>query len=220
VTTETTDHKPPVIYEVKIDKEIFKTKDPTPTGRDLLLLAGKTPPDQFAIYRKPRDGRPIRIELNERVDLREPGIERFVTLPLDQTEGLGGRRQFSLPADDIAWLNGQGFQYELVLEGGVPRVIVYSLALPAGYTVDRADVNVRIDPGYPDTQIDMAYFYPALARKDGRPIGATAVDRFDGKVWQRWSRHRTPANPWRPGVDNLSTHFALIDHWLARELAK
>lgn len=102
----------------------------------------------------------------------------------------------------------------------MPRVIVYGLTLPAGYTVERVDVNVRIDPGYADVQIDMAYVYPPLARKDGRPISATCPDQFDGKVWQRWSRHRTPANPWRPDVDNLSTHFALIDHWLVRELAK
>jgi hypothetical protein len=220
VTTETSDqHKPPKFYEVKIDKEVLKTTDPTPTGRDLLLLAEKVPPEQYAIYRKPKEGPPIRIELNERVDLREPGVERFVTLPLDQTEGLGGRRQFSLPADDVAWLDAQGFHYELVLEG-VPRVVVYNFALPPGYTTDRVDVNVRIEPGYPDAQIDMAYFYPALARKNGRPIGATSPDGFDGKVWQRWSRHRTPKNPWRPGVDNLSTHFALIEHWLTRELAK
>ena len=219
MTAETSAHKPPVIYKVQIDKDIFETKEPTPTGRDLLLLAGKLPPEQFAIYQKAKGGRPVRVELNERVDLREPGIERFVTLPLDQTEGLGGRRQFILPADDTAWLDAQSFQYELVRDGA-QRVVVYGLTLPAGYSVERVDVNVRIDPGYPDVQIDMAYVYPPLARKDGRPIGATCPDQFDGKVWQRWSRHRTPANPWRPGVDNLSTHFALIDHWLVRELAK
>jgi hypothetical protein len=66
----------------------------------------------------------------------------------------------------------------------------------------------------------MAYFYPALARANGRPIPATTTDTFDGKVWQRWSRHRTSANPWRPGIDNLATHFGLIEHWLTRELQK
>jgi hypothetical protein len=219
VTADPTSHKPPTIYKVQIDKPFYETKDPTPTGRDLLLLAGKVPPEQFAIYRKPKEGPPIRVELNERVDLREPGVERFVTLPLDQTEGLGARRQFMLPAEDTAWLDAQAFQYDLVVDG-TPRVVVYGIALPTGYIIDRVDVNVRIDPGYPDAQIDMAYFYPALARKDGRAIRATSPDRFDGKVWQRWSRHRTPANPWRPGVDNLSTHFALIEHWLKRELVK
>jgi hypothetical protein len=216
---EANSHKPPPIYRVQIDKPIFETTNPTPTGRELLILAHKQPPEQFAIYRKPKEGKPIRVELNEHVDLREPGVERFVTLPLDQTEGLGNRRQFGLPADDTAWLDAQPLPYELIAEG-VPRVVLYGLCLPSGYTLDRADVNVRIEPGYPDTQIDMAYFYPALVRQDGREIRAVSSDSFDGKIWQRWSRHRTPTNPWRPGVDNLSTHFELVGHWLMRELTK
>lgn len=219
MTEEITSHEPPVTYKIQIDKPFFEIKDPTPSGRELLILAGKVPPEQFAIYRKPKVGPPVRIELNERVDLREPGIERFVTLPLDQTEGLERRRQFALPVEDASWLESQHFDFELIVEG-VPRVIVYGFSLPAGYTANTVDINVRIEPGYPDAQIDMAYFFPALSRISGKPIGAVSPDTFDGKVWQRWSRHRTPANPWRPGVDNLSTHFALIEHWLAHEATK
>ncbi len=187
----------------------------------MLEIAGKLPPENYALYLKPKQGAPIRIELNSTVDLREPGKERFVTLPLDQTEGLGAdRREFDLPAEDAEWLEGLAKRYELVREGAVLRILVYGLEVPAGYNVPEVDVNVRIEAGYPEAQIDMAYFYPALARQDGRAIGALATDSFDGKVWQRWSRHRTPANPWRPGLDNLATHFALIEDWLARELRK
>ncbi|PTE10066.1 multiubiquitin domain-containing protein [Mesorhizobium helmanticense] len=207
-------------YKVQIDKQKFETDNPTPTARELLTLAGKVPVEHFALYLKDK-GQPKRLELDERVDLREPGVEKFVTLPLDQTEGLGaGRRQFSLPQEDEEWLESLGLIYELVAEGGTPRVIIYGWVLPAGYKVEKADINVRIDPGYPDAQIDMVYFSPALVRRDGRAIAATSDDSFDGKVWQRWSRHRTSANPWRPGLDSLSTHFALIDDWLARELRK
>lgn len=209
------------IYKVQIDKSVFELTTPTPTGRELLKLAGKAPAEQFAIYEKPQGGgQPIRIGLDQHVDLRKPGIERFVTLPLDQTEGLTSRRHFSLPADDMAWLESLGLKYELATEGGVLRVVIYDLPIPRGYSVDRVDVNVRIEPGYPDTQIDMAYFYPKLCRTDGRAIAAICDDPFDGKTWQRWSRHRTPANPWRPGIDNLTTHFALIESWLVREAIK
>ena len=100
------------------------------------------------------------------------------------------------------------------------RVVVRSFPLPPGYTYQAVDVNVRIEPGYPDTQIDMAYFHPALARTSGHAIPALSDDAFDGQTWQRWSRHRTPANPWRPGIDNLATHFALIEDWLTRELRR
>ncbi len=130
------------------------------------------------------------------------------------------RRQFALPSEDMEWLESQQLRYELVSEGGAPRVIVHDFPVPPGYNVGSVAVNVRIEPGYPDSQIDMVYFYPALARVDGRALTAISNDNFDGKTWQRWSRHRTPANPWRPGIDNLATHFALIQDWLARELKK
>lgn len=130
------------------------------------------------------------------------------------------RRQFTLPAEDLEWLESQGFEYELVVESAVFRVVINDLKVPAGYNIDKVMVNVRIEAGYPDNQIDMAYFYPGLTRADGKPINALSTDSFDGKVWQRWSRHRTPANPWRPGIDNLSTHFALINDWMERELTK
>lgn len=130
------------------------------------------------------------------------------------------RRDFSLPEEDMEWLQSLGRPYELVQENGVRRVVLLEWPVPDGYTADCVSINVRIDAGYPDSQIDMAYFFPPLARRDGRAIGSLADDAFDGRNWQRWSRHRTPANPWRPGVDNLSTHFVLVDEWLARELRK
>jgi len=130
------------------------------------------------------------------------------------------RRQFALPAEDMEWLESMGKPFELVAEGGSPRVIIHDWPVPPGYNMASVSANVRIEPGYPDAQLDMVYFFPALALQCGRSIGAIAQDQFDGKTWQRWSRHRTPANPWRPGTDNLSTHFALILEWLARETRK
>jgi len=212
--------RPPVLFKIQIDKQLHDVRDATPTGRFLLELAGKKPPEQFALYLKPKGGQPKRIGLDETVDLRAPGVERFVTLPLDQTEGLEMRKQFSLPAEDIEWLESQKLPYELVSEGGALRVVVHNFPIPTGYNLATVTANVRIEPGYPDTQIDMVYFYPAISRQDGKSITALANDSFDGKSWQRWSRHRTPANPWRPGVDSLATHFALVQDWLVRELSK
>lgn len=77
----------PRFYKVLIEKTQYDVHEPTPTGRELLTIAGKQPPDQFAIYLKLPGQQPKRIGLDETVDLREPGVERFVTLPLDQTEG-------------------------------------------------------------------------------------------------------------------------------------
>lgn len=214
-------NKPPKVYKIQIDKVTFEVSQRLITGRELLTLAGKTPPEQFAVYLKVPGAQPQRIGLDVQVDLEEPGKEKFVTLPLDQTEGLGmPRRQFALPAEDMEWLENCGHEFELVAESGVLRVVIHKLPLPDGYNVGSVDVNLRIDPGYPDSQIDMAYFFPDLQRKDGKAIGAVSPDTFDGKTWQRWSRHRTGANPWRPGLDNLATHMALVEDWLKRELTK
>ncbi len=207
-------------YKVQIDKDFFEAPVSRMTGRELLELADKKPAESYAIYLKVKGGQPERIDLDQKIDLSVPGVERFVTLPLDQTEGFSGRRQFTLPQDDLDWLNNAPYRYELVVEGGVLRVVLYGFRIPDGYLQSVAEVNVRIDPGYPDTQIDMVYVHPALQRTDGRPIAATSTDDFDGKLWQRWSRHRTLANPWRPGVDNLSTHFGLIEYWFSNELKK
>lgn len=75
------------VYKVQIDRNVFEFATSLVTGRDLLLRAGKTPPEQFGIYLKTKGNQPMRLPLDEKVDLREPGRERFVTLPLDQTEG-------------------------------------------------------------------------------------------------------------------------------------
>ena len=77
-----------------------------------------------------------------------------------------------------------------------------------------------IPDNYSDSQIDMVYFNPHLARADGRAIGALATQTIAGVSWQRWSRHRTGANPWRPGVDDVASHLALVDEWLRREFSK
>lgn len=130
------------------------------------------------------------------------------------------RREFQLPERDVDFLETTGLPWEAVRDGRLGRVILHDYSLPAGLKPDVVTLNLRIEPGYPDTQIDMVYFLPHVARIDGQAIGALANDQFDGKTWQRWSRHRTSKNPWRPGVDDLSTHMALVRYWLERELKK
>ena len=74
-------------YIIRIDKTKYEVTKPTITGRELLILAGKQPVERFAVYEKRKGGGTERIALDQAVDLRQPGLERFVTLPLDQTEG-------------------------------------------------------------------------------------------------------------------------------------
>src|SRR5688500_10304929 len=108
------DKKPPKAkkYRIRIDKEHFVVEKPGLTGRELLLLAGKQPEcyDIFQIVRK--NPKPQKIGLNEYVDFTTPGIERFVTLPKEQKDGRGSRQSFSLPAEDVDFLENKGLQWE------------------------------------------------------------------------------------------------------------
>jgi hypothetical protein len=84
-----TDRKPPRArsYRIRVDREHLVVHAETITGRGILELAGKVPPERFTLRQKLRGGHLRKIELDGVVDLREPGVECFKTLPRDQTEG-------------------------------------------------------------------------------------------------------------------------------------
>jgi hypothetical protein len=58
---------------------------PNPTGRQILVLAGKDPTTTML---NQKIGKAFKaIGLNEKVDLTACGVERFTTLPNEQSEG-------------------------------------------------------------------------------------------------------------------------------------
>jgi len=129
------------------------------------------------------------------------------------------RRMFRLPEADEDHLNLAGLRWETIVEGAARWLLVHAAPVAPGYNVTIADRAFSIDAGYPSSQIDMVYFHPSLSRLDGRTIAALSTTTIDGRTFQRWSRHRTPANPWRPGIDDISTHMLQVDQWLEREFA-
>ncbi len=74
-------------YKIRIDNEKYVVEKDEMTGRQLLELAESQPVNQFAIFQRLKGGQTQKIEYNEVVSFRSKGIERFMTLPLDQTEG-------------------------------------------------------------------------------------------------------------------------------------
>lgn len=216
VTNETPVPKGWRYFLLKIDRKKYKWDRVSITGRELLELAGKTPVEKFQINQRFRFNRVEQVELDERVDLATCGVERFLTLPLDQTEGKP-KRAFQLPEEDVDFLDGLENEWETISEGARRWLVIRDVKLPEGYNSKTADVALMVAAGYPAAQIDMAYFFPALTRKDGRGIRALTMQTIEGKSYQRWSRHRTSQNPWRPGIDNISTHFMLVKNWLVRE---
>ena len=73
-------------YKIKVDREKYVTDQESLTGREILALAGKTPHSRYQLNQKSK-GTVKKINYDEVVDFTLPGIERFMTLPLDQTEG-------------------------------------------------------------------------------------------------------------------------------------
>src|SRR5688572_26257689 len=130
------------------------------------------------------------------------------------------RRDFTLPDPDSEFLDALGLPWEAVSEGKINWILVHEVPVPDGYTTSTVSVALWIQPGYPVVQIDMAYFYPHLQLASRAPIAAITFQQVGDKLFQRWSRHRTASNPWRPGVDGVSTHLSCVRFWLERELRK
>lgn len=130
------------------------------------------------------------------------------------------RRQFDLLPQDQKFLDEYKLPWETIFDGS-QWVLIHEFRTPDGYNHPCVTAAIRLETGYPVTALDMVYFFPAVARKDGQPIGAADSPQvIDGKTYQRWSRHRTAANPWMPGRDDLGAHIFLIEDWLEREFEK
>jgi len=205
-------------YKIKIDKAKYVVDQSTITGREILELAGKTPYTKWQLNQRLKGGSVIKVGYDDVVDLTTPGIEKFQTLPLDQTDGEELRKQFSLPEEDMEFLENINIRYETIVERNTRWLLLLNFSVPIGYNNKSVKAAFKIDNGYPVSQLDMVYFSPPLARNDNRQIKALSNQVIDGVIFQRWSRHRTPQNPWRPGVDDLSTHISLAKYWLDREL--
>jgi hypothetical protein len=130
------------------------------------------------------------------------------------------RREFQLPDEDEDFLNDRQYDWETVVDEESQWLMIHGWTLPPGYSESGVSVALLVPPSYPDGQIDMMYLRPAVARLDGKAIGALADQPIRGETWQRWSRHRTAENPWIMGTDNVSSHLTLVDDWFKREFER
>lgn len=208
-------------YRYRVNKQHFVVETPELTREQILENANLVPTSQYRLRLKRREGPPEEIKPGQTVHLREHGVERFIAQPTEVQDGLETRREFTLAAEDCAFLDSLNLRWEALRNTNRLWVIIYGLPMPPGYRVTAVDVVIEIAPGYPTSQLDMAYFNPPLSRADGKPIPcADAVEHLDGKSWQRWSRHRIGTAVWVPGVDNLESHFAYVQDWLTREIER
>lgn len=72
-------------YLIRVDKTRIIFDVPNPSGRQILVRAGKDPATTMLNQKIGKAFKPI--GLDEKVDLTACGVERFTTLPNEQTEG-------------------------------------------------------------------------------------------------------------------------------------
>ncbi len=74
-------------YRIRIDRKQHVVDHAHPTGRELLVLAERIPPESWRLDQILRGGAAKQIGLDEKVDLTVKGVERFVTTPRQVQEG-------------------------------------------------------------------------------------------------------------------------------------
>lgn len=81
--------KPPKAkaYRVRIDRDHYIFRESNPTREEILEKANRLPVEMYTLRLKLHGGGFDRIDKGERVDLTRHGVEKFKTLPNDQTEG-------------------------------------------------------------------------------------------------------------------------------------
>lgn len=134
-----------------------------------------------------------------------------------------------LPKIDQDFLENLGLPYCLILNGSYIDVVISNVSInPKFYSLEGiisdkpvCQLMIKLPPGYPNSQIDMTYFYPALQVIDSRIIRNTHIHPSygtDGYAWQRWSRHRTGESTWDPRRDCIATHLMYTEAFLKREV--
>lgn len=74
-------------YRLTINGKPYVITKPMPTGLEILTLANLLPGTDYTLRVKAAGELPQKVGLDEHVDLRKKGVEKFKALPRDQTEG-------------------------------------------------------------------------------------------------------------------------------------
>ncbi|WP_435139098.1 multiubiquitin domain-containing protein [Formosa sp. A9] len=212
--------KPVITYQylIKINGDKFTVRQEEVTREEILKLVNKDP-NKHRLRMFTKKGKEI-VQPEQKIDLTKCGVERFVYEALDCIEGFIDKTNFELPKDDIYYLASIGNSVDFIRSGNLNWLIIRDFNIPDGYNVKKTDAAILIPPHYPTSQLDMIYFSPALNRVDGKMIRALSSQSIEGKIYQRWSRHRIAANRWNPKIDNIESHLDLMLSCLNAEFNK
>lgn len=208
-------------WRLDVQGEPTEWHHPDVIVRDALAKAGFDTSEKRVIVLKMK-GKPHRpVELDDVIDLDQPGIERLWLRPKEVNNGDGQSpcRDFSLLPKDEEFFTASNYCWETIADGGRRWLIIDNYAVPSGYNMPRCRLALEIPESYPSAQIDMFYCDPPLSLENGKvPPATERRQNIAGVSFQRWSRHRNAANRWSPARDNVATHLGLVDEALEREV--
>lgn len=192
-------------FKIIIDHKPHEWEEPCITGAQLKELAGVDP--SYGVWlEQPGKEEDPEIGDYDKVNLEEPGVERFFTGIKETTPGLS-----FLPTKDREYLNKKGIAHEEIRESTQKAVVFKQFPTQNdSLSAVEADVLVLLPGGYSDVGPDMFYTNPwiKITASNQYPQAADNAHDFAGIRWQRWSRHM---NMWRPGIDGIWTFIKRIE---------
>lgn len=209
-------------WQLNVQGVIVNSEQPTIIARDALKAAGFNPDKSWILVLKVKGEPKQTIAMDDVIDLRKPGIEKLRLTPAEINNGeavVTFSQDFSLLEKDSTYLNQQNYDWETRLAGTRRWLIIHGYPLPGGYNHEQINLAVEIPTLYPDAQLDMFYVYPALTLTNGQIIRQTECqETILGNAYQRWSRHLNGATRWNPQTDSVTTHLAVVEESLLREV--
>jgi hypothetical protein len=170
--------------------------------------------DEYRVWLERRGQEDKQLAPGDIVSLEPQGVERFYT-GRDDTNA--GATTCLIPQADRRYVDEHELSIEEVVEGQQKGIIIKGYALPAGrFDAEAADILILLPAGYPDAVPDMFFTDPWLKLKStgAYPNRAATAFNFNGRRWQRWSRHNSA---WRAGQDGIQTMLRRIDRALRSE---
>jgi hypothetical protein len=207
-----------IFWKLNVQGVVIESPSPEITVRHAIKQAGFNPDTPWIIVLKIAGEPKKEVDLAYVIDLRHKGIEKLRLTPrqINNGEMASSRRvEFALLRQDEEYLDRLGLRWETLIDAGRRWLLIRSYPVPVGYLLPATDIAIEVPVSYPGAQLDMFYCHPPLARQSGGAIPQTQhSETITGLRFQRWSRHRQ----WDAARDTLTTHLALVDESLHREV--
>jgi hypothetical protein len=176
-----------------LNRQRKESLDHTLTGHQLKVLAGV--PDADELFLETDCGDDL-VPTDATVLVRDG--DRFHTMPSPQY-GDGFAPAVAEQIDEVV------ATYKGEVRGQAAHgleIILRDVSLPAGYSVTKVNILIKVPPTFPDARPDMFWVNPPIVLANGAQPQATSIESMGSESWQRYSWHLQP-QAWHAGTSRL-----------------